>query len=263
MKTVRISDEVVLGDGLRLVLIAGPCVVESQDLMMDIAGKLVTLAAEQQVPLVFKASYEKDNRTLADAYRGPGLEQGLAALAAVRERFGCPVLTDIHRVSDVGPAADVVDVLQVPALLSRQTSLLEEVGRAGRAVNLKKGQFMSPKGMVAAAAKVRGAGQNRVMLTERGTSFGYDQLVCDLTSITAMQQAGCPVLIDATHAANKREDVPRLACAGVAAGAAAVYLECHPDPTHARCEDKRMLSPEQLRTLLPQLVKISEAVRGG
>jgi 2-dehydro-3-deoxyphosphooctonate aldolase (KDO 8-P synthase) len=187
--------------------------------------------------------------------------EGLEILAAVKDQCGCAVLTDVHRIADIAATAQIVDVLQVPAFLSRQTSLLEAVGRTDRALNLKKGQFMSPQEMAGALAKVRGVGGDRVIVTERGTTFGYDRLVCDLTAVPRMQVYGCPVAVDAGHASNQPSDITVLAYAGVAAGADALYLECHPDPANARCDERRMLSLAQLEELLPRLVRIAEAVR--
>jgi len=261
MTVVEISDRVRVGAGQPLVLIAGPCVVESEAVMTEAAEGIMRVAEAQGVGLVFKSSYEKDNRSVPDAYRGPGLEAGLQQLVALKQRFGFPVLTDVHRISDVAAAAGAVDVLQVPAFLCRQTSLLEAVGRAECAINLKKGQFMSPEAMAGTLAKVRAVGGTRVLLTERGTSFGYDRLVCDMCAVAQMQQLGCPVAVDAGHAANRREDIAALACAGVAAGADALFVECHPDPANALSDDKRMLSIEELAVLLPRLIKIAQAVR--
>lgn len=260
MSVVKL-EQLSLGAGQPLALIAGPCVAESEDLLLTTAAALVELTQRHGVGLVFKSSYEKDNRTVPEAFRGPGLEAGLASLAAVKARFGCPVLTDVHRTSDVALAAEVVDILQVPALLCRQTSLLEAVGRAGCAVNVKKGPFMSPRAMAGAVAKVRGAGGTRVMLTERGTTFGYDRLVCDVTAVPDMQALGVPVVFDAGHASNAPSEIQTLACAGVAAGADAIYIECHPDPANALSDDKRMLSLRQLDGLLPKLVRIAHTLR--
>lgn len=261
MSTVSVAEGVRIGRGQPLVLIAGPCVVEDDEVMFAAADRLVALAAAQRMPLIFKSSYEKDNRTIAEAYRGPGLVRGLACLAALKDRFGCPLLTDVHRPSDVAAAAQVVDVLQVPALLCRQTSLLEAVGAAGRVVNLKKGQFLSPVGLAGSIGKLRGAGAQQVLVTERGNSFGYDRLVCDLAGLGELRALGCPVVLDAGHASNAPSEIIPLACAGVAAGADALFVECHPDPANARSDDRRMLSLDQLEALLPRLLRIAEAVR--
>ncbi|MBK8481415.1 MAG: 3-deoxy-8-phosphooctulonate synthase [Proteobacteria bacterium] len=261
MSTVSVAAGVTIGRGQPLALIAGLCVVESDDVMFVAAERLVAMAAARRLPLIFKSSYEKDNRTIGEAYRGPGLERGLASLAAIKARFGCPLLTDVHRPSDVPAAAQVVEVLQVPALLCRQTSLLEAVGAAGRVVNLKKGQFMSPVGLAGSVGKLRGAGAQAVLVTERGSSFGYDRLVCDLAGLGELQALGCPVVVDAGHASNQPSEIAPLACAGVAAGADALFVECHPDPANARSDDRRMLSLDQLEALLPRIVRIAEALR--
>ncbi len=254
-------DNIPIGARHPLTLISGPCVVESEEVMLRTAEGLVELCAELELPLIFKSSYEKDNRSDRDAARGPGLEAGLARLKQIRATFDLPITSDVHRVGDVGPAAEILDLVQVPALLCRQTSLLEEVGRCGRPVNLKKGQFISPQAMSGALAKVRGAGGGQVLLTERGSSFGYERLVCDLTSIPIMQDLGAPVVFDAGHGANHRRWIPLLARAGVAAGADALFIECHPDPDAALCDGARMLTLTALRSLLVQLVPLARQVR--
>jgi len=261
MSVVQITDEIAVGGGQPLLLISGPCVIETASVMTDAVSRLAALARDNGVPLLFKSSYEKDNRASGDAFRGPGLQRGLECLAALKQQFGIALLTDVHRVSDVKAAADVVDVVQVPAFLCRQTSLLEAVGGCQRAVNVKKGQFMGPAGMAAAVAKVRAAGGHRVLLTERGSSFGYDRLVCDLCAIPQMKRLGCPVVFDAGHASNEPGEIATLACAGVAAGADAVFIESHPDPANAQSDDKRMLSISQLEQLLPRLVELFKCVR--
>jgi 2-dehydro-3-deoxyphosphooctonate aldolase (KDO 8-P synthase) len=260
-----------IGEGRDLVLIAGPCVVESERVMRDAARALVEIAGEVGVPVVFKSSTEKDNRGQASAYRGPGLEPGLTLLSQIRAEFGLPLLSDVHRAEDVPAAARVLDALQVPAFLCRQTSLLEAAGRSGRPVNLKKGQFMSPRAMAGSVEKVRRAaaaagasgpsGSFDVLLTERGSTFGYDRLVSDLTTVPAMQALGCPVVFDAGHASNVPEEIPTLARAGVAAGADALFVECHPDPSSALCDGPRMLSLAGLRDLLAAVLPIARAVR--
>lgn len=254
-------DKIPIGAGHPLVLISGPCVVESDDVMLRTAQGLAEICTELELPLIFKSSYEKDNRSHRDAPRGPGLEAGLATLARVRSDLGLPVTSDVHRVSDVAPAAEILDLVQIPALLCRQTSLLEAAGRCGRPVNLKKGQFLGPRAMAGALEKVRGVGSAEVLLTERGSSFGYERLVCDLTSIPIMQGLGAPVVLDAGHGANNRRWIPLLAQAGVAAGADALFIECHPDPAAASCDGARMLSLQELRTLLAQVVPLARQVR--
>jgi len=250
-----------LGAGCPLVLIAGPCVIEDEAVMSRAAGGLREICRGLGVPLIFKASYEKDNRSAPCADRGPGLSAGLALLARLRAELDLPVTSDVHRTGDVAPAAEVLDLLQVPALLCRQTSLLEAVGRSGRPVNLKKGQFLGPRGMTGAVDKVRAVGSCQVMLTERGTTFGYDSLVCDMTAVPALQALGCPVAVDAGHAANERGQIAVLARCGVAAGADALFIECHPDPPAARCDGSRMLSLEELEALLRDVLPLAAAAR--
>jgi 2-dehydro-3-deoxyphosphooctonate aldolase (KDO 8-P synthase) len=251
---------ITIGPGHPLALISGPCVVEDPETMDRTADGLVKLCRKNGVPLIFKSSYEKDNRTAADAYRGPGLSDGLAELERLRERFGLPVTSDVHRVQDVEPAAQVLDLIQVPALLCRQTSLLEAVGRAGRPVNVKKGQFIAPHAMKGAVDKL---GPAEVLLTERGSCFGHERLVCDLTSLPVLRSLGCPVCVDAGHASNRRSEIPLLARAAVAAGADALFVEVHPQPERARCDGPRMLSLSELEEILPGLVGLARAVREG
>ena len=252
-----------IGHGKPLVLIAGPCVVEEKEVMSRTAGALVKMCGEIGLPLIFKSSFEKDNRSAAGSHRGPGLKRGLEYLAYIKEEFDLPLLSDVHRTGDVVLAAVVLDMLQIPAFLCRQTSLLEAVAVSTRPINITKGQFMSPEAMAGSVDKVfRGGGpRSQVMLTERGNSFGYNQIVCDTTAIPALQELGCPVAIDAGHAANHRRHIAALARAGVAAGADALYLECHPDPPSARCDGARMLDLDQMRELLPVIMEISKVVR--
>ena len=277
--SVRVGS-VAVGHGHPLALIAGPCVVEDPETMDRTAEALVEACRLAGVGLIFKSSYEKDNRTEASAFRGPGLEAGLELLAGLGRRFGLPLTSDVHRVGDIAAAASVLDLIQIPALLCRQTSLLEAAGRAGRPVNIKKGQFLAPEAMAGAVDKVRqgramaGAADKvgpdgaedradgaAVLLTERGSCFGHGGLVCDLTSLSVLRGLGCPTVVDAGHAANRRADIPLLARAGVAAGADALFLEVHPDPERARCDGSRMLSLKELGALLPGLARLARAVR--
>lgn len=262
MSVIRVGD-VSLGAGHPLVLIAGPCVVEHREVMTRTAGTLKEICAGLDLPLIFKSSFEKDNRTSADAFRGPGLERGLEALARVKEAFELPILSDVHRTGDVVLAAVVLDMLQVPAFLCRQTSLLEAVAVSTRPINLKKGQFMSPEAMSGAVDKVFRAGgpRSQVMITERGSSFGHDRVMCDVTAIPRLQALGCPVALDAGHAAPERRLIPTLARAGVAAGADALFVECHPDPSAALCDGDRMLDLDQMREMLPRIVALARAAR--
>jgi 2-dehydro-3-deoxyphosphooctonate aldolase (KDO 8-P synthase) len=259
--------------GPELVLIAGPCVIESRGSTLAIARELSAICGRVGLPLVFKASFDKANRSTLEAYRGPGLEPGLAVLEAVRERTGLPITTDVHAPEQADRVAAVADLLQVPAFLCRQTDLLLACAATGRPVNVKKGQFMAPLAMGAAVAKLRLAGSGGVMLTERGTSFGHGDLVVDMRGLATMRSLGAPVCMDATHACQLppaaptgtgglREMVPVLARAAVAAGVDALFLEVHPDPERAPCDGANMLALAQLEPLLEQVVAIREALRG-
>jgi 2-dehydro-3-deoxyphosphooctonate aldolase (KDO 8-P synthase) len=262
-----------LGPGQPLCLIAGPCVLEDERLVLRTAERLARISADLHLPIVFKSSYEKDNRSTAEGYRGPGLAAGLPLLARVRAETGLPVLSDVHRESDVAQAAEVLDVVQVPAFLCRQTSLLEAVARRARVVNLKKGQFMAPEDMVGSVDKVRRAGGAQVLLTERGTCFGYHRLVADMTAIPVLQGLGWPVVFDAGHVVRRYgipsadrlggvpEHIPVLARAGVAAGCDALFLETHPRPQEALCDAASMLPLAELPALLAAVLPIAAAVR--
>ena len=272
VKTVAIGD-IGIGPGNPLILVAGPCVIESQDIVLDTAETLCRIAEAVRIPLIFKSSYEKDNRSSADLYRGPGREGGLKILQKVKKEFDIPVLSDVHRESDVDAAAEVLDILQVPAFLCQQTSLLLKIGETGRPVNVKKGQFLDPANIKSPVGKLLAAGNDNIILTERGSCFGYNQLVVDMRSIPIMHKAGFPVLFDATHAVRvygipsadphggQPEFVPVLARAAVAAGCDGVFLECHPNPAQARCDAASMLELSKLERLLRELIAISRAVR--
>jgi 2-dehydro-3-deoxyphosphooctonate aldolase (KDO 8-P synthase) len=240
-----------LGGG-ELVMIAGPCVIEDAGLTLEIAHTLKGYADELALPLIFKASYDKANRTSLASFRGPGLAKGLEILARIREEVGLPVLADVHQVSEVAPAAEVLDVLQIPAFLCRQTDLIVAAAGTGKAVNIKKGQFMAPWDMAQAVEKARSTGNSRIFLTERGNSFGYNNLVVDFRNLAIMRGLGCPVVLDATHSVQlpggqgtcsggQREFVPLLARAGVAAGVDGIFLEVHPEPAQARCDGPNSL----------------------
>ena len=258
-------------------LIAGPCVVESDDLNLRIGEALAELGAKLGVHVIYKASYDKANRSRLQGARGPGLERGLAALAAVRSETGLPILTDVHEADQVPAAAQVADVLQIPAFLCRQTDLLVAAGRAGRAVNVKKGQWLSPDGMQGAVEKVREArpsgGAAEVAVTERGTFFGYGDLVVDMRSFCRMRDAcNASVIFDATHSVQRpglgdggssggaREFIPHLAMAAIAAGAQGIFIETHPDPDNAPSDGPNMLPLSELETLIDRLVGVWEKV---
>jgi 2-dehydro-3-deoxyphosphooctonate aldolase (KDO 8-P synthase) len=255
----------------RLFLIAGPCVIESKSLCLDIAKKLRDICARLDIFFVFKASFDKANRTSANSYRGPGLEAGLAVLQEVRDRFQVPVLTDIHSEDQAEPLAQVVDILQIPAFLCRQTDLIQAAVNTGKIVNLKKGQFLSPKEMGQVADKARQAGGRRLLLTERGTTFGYNNLVADMRSIPIMRSFGFPVVFDATHSvqlpggggdksSGQREYAPLLANCAVAAGANGLFIETHPDPEKALSDGPNMIPLREMGSVLTRLVKIHAVV---
>jgi len=272
MEEVRVGG-IRIGKGQPLMLIAGPCVLESEAVVMETAKRLKDLCGSLGIPLIFKASYEKDNRGSEKSYRGPGLEKGLEMLARVKGRFGLPVLSDIHRGEDVDQAKGVLDILQVPAFLCQQTSLLLKVGEAGKPVNIKKGQFIAPEGMAGAVKKIQSTGNHQVLLTERGTCFGYNKLISDYCSIPIMQDIGCPVIFDATHIVRNygipSEDprggsprfVPHLSRAAVAAGCNGLFLETHPDPNQALCDASSMIPLDRLEVLLRQTKAIHDMVR--
>ena len=261
-----------LSSGRRLILIAGPCVVESEKLCLKVANALQKTGAATGVTAIFKASYDKANRTSARSYRGPGLEEGLRVLARVRAEFGLPILTDVHTDAEAVAAGEVVDVLQIPAFLCRQTDLIRAAVRTGRVVNLKKGQFLSPAEMGQVVQKAVDAGGKQILVTERGTSFGYNNLVVDMRSMPILRRAGFPVIFDATHSvqlpggggdrsAGQREFAPVLARAAVAAGAEGVFIETHPEPDRALSDGPNTVPLSEMPALVKTLLKVREAVR--
>jgi len=272
-RTVRIGD-VEVGAGRGLALIAGPCAIESEELTLGVAEALVRIAADLGVPLVFKSSYLKDNRMSPGAFAGPGLEEGLRILERVKREFGVPVISDVHEREEVGHAARVLDALQIPAFLCRQTRLLEAACATGLPLNIKKGQFMAPEDMRHIVAKAAAAGSHRVMLTERGASPGYHDLVVDMRSIGTMRGFGCPVVFDATHSVQRPgsaggtsggspEFVPLLARAACAAGCDALFVETHPDPSSALSDALSMVPLSELPGVLEGAVAVAKAVRQG
>jgi 2-dehydro-3-deoxyphosphooctonate aldolase (KDO 8-P synthase) len=272
MQDVRI-DNIVIGHGHPLALIAGPCVLEEETTAFEVARYLVSLREKLGIPIIFKASYEKDNRGSEKNYVGPGLVEGLKTLKKVKQEFGLPVLSDIHRITDVDTAAETLDVLQIPAYLCQQTSLLLKVGLAGKPVNVKKGQFLSPEGMSSATGKILSTGNNQILLTERGSCFGYNNLVSDMCAIPIMQSLGFPVVFDATHIiriygvpskdprGGKPEFMPHLVRAGVAAGSDALFIECHPSPSEAKCDAASMAPLAKMEGLIKQAMEIAAIVR--
>jgi 2-dehydro-3-deoxyphosphooctonate aldolase (KDO 8-P synthase) len=252
-----------------LVLIAGPCVIESEQHAIDTALALAEITRRAGVPLVFKASYDKANRTSSSSFRGPGLHEGVRVLGRVRERAGVPILTDIHEPSHAAPAADVADVLQIPAFLSRQTDLIHAAAKTGRAVNVKKGQFLAPLDMRHAIEKVTSAGNQKVILTERGFTFGYNNLVVDMRAFPILRSLGYPVVYDVTHSlqlpgagngvtAGQAEFIEPMACAGVAAGVDGVFMEVHEEPSRAKSDAQNALKLDLLPALLGTLVQIHQ-----
>ncbi len=270
IKTAR--GEIRIGSGEGLSVIAGPCVIDSEDLIMRTARALTEITQRLGVGLIFKSSYEKDNRGSEKNWRGPMAEEGLKILAKVRKEFGIPVLSDIHRTEDVNKAAEYLDVLQIPAYMCQQTSLVLACGQTGKTVNVKKGQFLAPENMDSAVSKLSSVGNKNVLLTERGACFGYNRLVADMRSIPVMQQLGAPVVFDATHvvrlygissadpAGGEPRFVPHLTLAAVAAGADALFLETHPDPMSAKCDAASQLALSNFENLMKMAIAVRKAV---
>ena len=255
-----------------LFVIAGPCVIEGEQFCIDVAGRLRELTAARDVPFVFKASFDKANRSSHESPRGPGIESGLRVLAAVREQVGVPVLTDVHEDSPLDEVAAVVDVLQTPAFLCRQTNFIQRVAAQGKPVNLKKGQFLAPGDMTHVVAKARATGNEQIMVCERGASFGYNNLVSDMRSLAIMRETGCPVVFDATHSVQlpggqgassggQREFVPVLARAAVAVGIAGLFMETHPDPAHAHSDGPNSWPLDRFDALLEELLALDAVVK--
>jgi 2-dehydro-3-deoxyphosphooctonate aldolase (KDO 8-P synthase) len=270
----RTGRRYVIGNAAPLVLFAGPCVIESREQTLEAAEMLAGLCAGRGLELVFKSSFDKANRTADGSFRGPGLAAGLDILAAVRERFDLPVITDIHDPDQAAPVAAVADWLQIPAFLCRQTDLVLAAAATGRPVNIKKGQFLAPWDMARVLAKARSTGNGRIALCERGTTFGYGNLVVDMRGLEIMKRTGAPVVFDATHSVQlpgalggasggQREFVGPLARAAVAVGVAAVFLEVHPDPEAAPCDGPNMLALRDLPPLLDRLVALDRLTKAG
>ncbi|MCD6288241.1 MAG: 3-deoxy-8-phosphooctulonate synthase [Candidatus Hydrogenedentes bacterium] len=263
----------ILGSG-DLFFIMGPCVIESRGDTLNAAYTLRDIAERCDVPIVFKSSFDKANRSSSDSFRGPGLEEGLAVLEQVREETGLAVTTDVHSVEQVESVAGTVDLIQIPAFLCRQTDLLVEVGRSGVPVNIKKGQFMAPWDMANTVHKVAATGNSHILLTERGTTFGYNNLVVDMRSIPIMRSFGYPVVFDATHSvqlpggagrssSGERHLIEPIACAGVAAGCDGVFIEVHRDPDRAKCDGPNSLALDDVANLIETLKRVRHAVRNG
>ena len=261
-------NEIAMGSGTEIVLFAGPCVIEDHDTTLFIARYLKQITDALKIPFVFKASYDKANRMSLQSYRGPGICEGLAILSDIKKELSVPILSDVHSQSEVENAAQVLDIIQIPAFLCRQTDLILEVARTGKPVNIKKGQFLSPLEMIPITEKITSTGNHQILLTERGTTFGYSNLVVDFRSIKIMQDTGFPVIFDATHSVQlpggagassggQREFAPLLAKAAVAVGVDGIFLEVHPDPDHALCDGPNSLP----LTILPDLLYRLKAIR--
>ena len=271
-KTITIGNVTIGGANAPLVLIAGPCVIEGEEFTLTVAHRLKEIAQAIPIPLIFKSSYDKANRTSISSARGPGLREGLRILQLVKDAVGIPVLSDVHAVAEVAPAAEVLDVIQIPAFLSRQTDLLVAAGQTGRPINVKKGQFLAPWDMAHVVEKITSTGNGQIILTERGSSFGYNNLVSDIKALPLMRQMGYPVVYDATHSAQlpgaagkasggNREFIPHLARAAVGAGVDGVFLEVHPDPDQALSDGANSLPLDDLALLLLQLTVIDRIVK--
>lgn len=265
-------NEVAIGAGRPLALIAGPCVVESREMVFKTASTIQKLAKKYRIPFIFKSSYKKANRTSGSSFSGIDMDDALLILSDVKEEFGIPLLTDVHSEDEVDAAAEVADILQIPAFLCRQTELLQAAGRSGKIVNIKKGQFLAPEDMKHQAEKVRSTGNDKILLTERGASFGYHNLVVDMRSLTIMRGLGFPVVLDATHSVqlpggeNNRsggqpEFIFPIARAGVAVGIDALFIETHPDPKRARSDAASQLKLDLLGDLLKQIVPLDALVK--
>ena len=278
VKTVEIGDSVSgrvrLGAGLPLAWICDPCVIEGQTLMATTAERLKKLSEKLSVPFVFKSSYLKDNRSDELSYQGPGLDDGLEMLAWIRKEFELPVLSDVHSVEEVAAAREVLDVIQIPAFLCQQTTLLIAAGKSGKPVNIKKGQFMSPSSMKHPAGKVSRTGNERILITERGAQFGYHNLVADMTAIPEMKEIGYPVVFDAGHqirrygipstdpgGGHSRELIPVLLRSAIAAGTNGVFLETHPNPSEALCDAASQYPLDQLEELMMQAIALADLMR--
>ena len=257
-----------------LFLIAGPCVIESMELARETAGQLKEISERLNIPFIYKSSFDKANRTSNDSFRGPGIEKGLMILESIKKEFDLPVLTDVHEDTPMDEVAAVVDVLQTPAFLCRQTNFIQRVAATGRAVNIKKGQFLAPWDMTHVVEKARSAGNEQIMVCERGTSFGYGNLVSDMRSLAIMRDTNCPVVFDATHSVQlpggqgassggQREFVPVLARAAVAVGVAGVFMETHPDPSVAKSDGPNAWPLDKMEALLSGMIELDRVVKAG
>lgn len=272
MKKVNLKN-ITWGDGTSLPLIAGPCVIESKDLVFKTAEKLITICEELKLPFVFKSSYDKANRTSINSFRGHGLEKGLEILSKLKSEFNIPVLSDVHEVTEIALVKDVLDIIQIPAFLCRQTNLIVEAAKTGKVINIKKGQFVAPHDVFNIVKKAYAAGNENVLVTERGTSFGYHNLVVDMRSFDIIHKDGIPVIFDATHSvqlpggggthsSGEREFIPSLLKGAVAAGCDGIFMETHPNPDKALSDGPNMVPLDQVKNLLLDAIRIKEAVLG-
>jgi 2-dehydro-3-deoxyphosphooctonate aldolase (KDO 8-P synthase) len=268
------TGDIIIGQGAPLVIIAGPCVIEDYQTTLEIAAILKEITLKLELPFIFKASYDKANRTSVDAYRGPGLNAGLKILERIKKELDIPILSDVHRISEVGVAAQVLDIIQIPAFLCRQTDVVIAVAKTGKPVNIKKGQFLAPWDIGHVVAKVTSTGNHQILITERGTMFGYNNLVVDFRGFGIMRAMGYPVIFDATHSvqlpggagtssAGERQYAPVLARAAVAAGVDGLFIEAHKNPAHALCDGPNSLQLEILHDLFAQLKAISNVIHSG
>ncbi len=270
-RTIRVGS-LNIGGNRKFVLIAGPCVIESEASTLDAAARLSKITSELGIPFIFKSSYDKANRSSVKSFRGPGLKEGLRILSRVKADLGVPLLSDVHRFEEIGPAAEVLDILQIPAFLCRQTDFVVAVAKTGRVVNIKKGQFMAPWDIAHAAEKAASAGNENVLITERGVSFGYNNLVADMRALPIIRGLGYPVVFDATHAvqlpgaggvasSGDRKYVPHLSRAAAAVGIDALFMEVHACPDKALCDGPNMMSLDDLPALLRQVQEIDRIVK--
>lgn len=263
---------VIIGGKRPFVLIAGPCVIESEAICLQTAEFLVTVCRSLGIPLIYKSSYDKANRTSGNSFRGPGLAKGLAILQRVKETFQIPVLSDVHQAEEAAPAAQVLDILQIPAFLCRQTDLVQTIAKSGKVVNVKKGQFLAPWDIPPIVKKIESAGNQSILLTERGVSFGYNNLVADMRSLVILRQTGYPVVFDVTHSlqlpgglgsssGGQKEFIPALARAALAVGVDGIFMEVHPDPSQALCDGPNSQSLDRLKPLLEQMIAVDQVVK--
>jgi 2-dehydro-3-deoxyphosphooctonate aldolase (KDO 8-P synthase) len=267
------TGDIVIGRGSPLILISGPCVIENYETTREIAGILKEITSKLEMPLIFKASYDKANRTSVTAFRGPGLSDGLRVLHDIKEELGIPILSDVHRISEISAAARILDIIQIPAFLCRQTDVIIEVAKTGKPVNIKKGQFLAPWDIANVVEKITSAGNRRILITERGTMFGYNNLVVDFRGLMIMRKIGYPVIFDATHSVQlpggagassggQREYAPVLAKAAAAAGVDGIFMEVHNNPDEALCDGPNSLKLDTIYELLSQLKSIHTIVNG-